>query len=138
MHLSARFHWKWPPVLWYDLSFRKLIKEVYHDLKYNHFLNRALSYFSPLMTCVDDLTENITMLGVTIKHNSSLHLVIPMLPSSTSHALEFKSCPLDYLSVSTYCMQTWREFDLICVEKTIASFFVGVYSGRENVGFCKA
>ena len=54
MHLSARFHWKWPPVLWYDLSLRKLIKEVYHDLKYNHFLNRALSYFSPLLSCVDD------------------------------------------------------------------------------------
>ena len=42
------------------------------------------------------------MLGVTIKHNSSLHLVIPVLPSSTFHTLEFKSCPLEYLSVSTY------------------------------------
>ena len=58
MHLSARFHWKWPSVLWYDLSFRKLIKEVYYDLKYNHFLNGAFSYFSPLLSCVDDLTEN--------------------------------------------------------------------------------
>ena len=62
------------------------------------------------------------MLSVTIKHNSSLHLVIPVLPSSTFHALEFKSCPLDYLSVSTYCMQTWREFDGICVEETIPAF----------------
>ena len=64
------------------------------------------------------------MLGVTIKHNSSLHLVIPVLPSSTFHTLEFKSCPLEYLSVrvSTYCMQTWREFDRICVEETIAAF----------------
>ena len=53
----------------------------------------------------------ITMLRVTIKRNSSLHLVISVLPSSTSHALEFKSCPLEYLSVSTYCMQTWREFE---------------------------
>ena len=62
------------------------------------------------------------MLGVTIKHNSSLHLVIPVLLSSTSHALEFKSCPLEYMSVSTSCMQTWWEFDRICVEKTIAAF----------------
>ena len=37
------------------------------------------------------------MLGVTIKHRSSLHLVIPVLLSSTSHALEFKSCPLEYM-----------------------------------------
>ena len=58
MHLSARFHWKWPPVLWYDLSLRKLIKEVYYDLKYNHFLNRAFSYFLPLLSCVHDLTQN--------------------------------------------------------------------------------
>ena len=62
------------------------------------------------------------MLPVTMKHKSSLHLIIPVLPSSTFHALEFKSCPLEYLSVSTYCMQTWREFDRICVEKTIAAF----------------
>ena len=33
------------------------------------------------------------MLGVTIKHNSSLHLVIPVLPSSTFHTLEFKVLP---------------------------------------------
>ena len=81
------------------------------------------------------------MLGVTIQHNSSLHLVIPVLPSSTFHTLEFKSCPLEYLSVSTYCMQTWREFDRICVEETIAAFLplpFCVYLGRENVGFCKA
>ena len=72
------------------------------------------------------------MLGVTIKHNSSLHLVIPVLPSSTSHALKFKSCPLEYLSVSTYCMQTWREFDRICVEETIAAVLLACVASVSN------
>ena len=78
------------------------------------------------------------MLGVTIKHNSSLQLVIPVLPSSISHALEFsQSCPLEYLSVSTYCMQTWREFDRICVEKTIAAFLPVFTRAERTWAFAK-
>ena len=77
------------------------------------------------------------MVGVTIKHNSSLHLVIPVLPSSTFRTLEFKSCPLEYLSVSTYCIQTWREFDQICVEKTIAAFLPVLTWAERTWAFAK-
>ena len=45
-------------VMVWQLFLRKLIKEVYRDLKYYHFLNRAFSYLSPLLSCVEDLTQN--------------------------------------------------------------------------------
>ena len=77
------------------------------------------------------------MLGVTIQHNSSLHLVMPVLPSSTFNTLEFKSCTLEYLSVSTYCIQTWREFDRICVQETIAAFLPVLTWAERTWAFAK-
>lgn len=138
MHLSARFHWKWPPVLWYDLPLRKLIKEVYYDLKYNHFFNRDFSYFSPLLLCVDDLSE---------KNNNA---------SCNNQALFFSSSGsfLCYLRLHFTLWNLSHAHWSICPSRGIACkhsgnstrfalkdnycLFAGVYPGRENVGFCKA
>ena len=68
------------------------------------------------------------LLRVPIKHDSSLHPVIPVLPSSTFHALEFVLPTGVFVRLD--CLRTWWEFDLICFEKSIAAFLLKRRRGR--------
>ena len=119
-------------MVWFILC--KLIMEVYYDLKYNHFLNRAFSYFSPLLSCVDHLTQN---------NNNAWCNDQAQVVSSSGHSRN----TFVYISrsgiyvlpteVSTYCMQTWREFDRICLEKTIAAFLPVFTRAERTWAFAK-
>ena len=63
------------------------------------------------------------MLRVPIKHDSSLHLVIPVLPF-----VYISRCGIYVLPTGVFvgldCLRTWWEFHLIGFEKSITAFLL--------------